>query len=670
MHILRLLFLFIVLGSGIIFLIRKLSFSQFLAPFVTVAGITVVLYVFSLVNFLKQGLIITVVLLLILGFSSFLNWPTKKTQEKTKPSPAIIAWAISFLIIAVYTTGLFFSKWDEFSYWGVIYRYLMATDHLPDLAANFLVKNYPPFTALFQYFVGTILKNSESSAYFAHMLLAFSAIIAVFPNNNWKDWKKYTAALTLGLISVFPLDLRFQGLYVDLILGLLFGAGLASAVFNNKMSTDRVTTVILASIALVLTKPLGIIFALVCISVLFIDLFFKQQQIRSIRDFWISLLKTLIKPQVILLISLTILAYVSWNIHVQQFNNTAIHFSINANPVSSDDIYPGDIPSFIGRIDDQEIAYNKNTYLLNQPNTIDISFFNILRIVTGNISYRTRLIIENFVHSFSTSPYHTLNVTCLGALLFILFVTLLVRISIPPNQREETTLSRNTIILLIGFVLYCFSILFAYIFYFSPAEGIKTPEVSRYVSSYLFGWWLLLVCMIYQQKSIEIPIIKVQASNIITIVLLFFLVWKVPLFAYVHSPNQPDSQRLEVNRIYKAIANKFTSEDKIYDIWQVNPSDGLDHYIMKYFLTPLPSNNIGWQISEKRVSVYTTEVSPSEWLELLNDQHFTYVLVCSSDEAFWNEYGMIFDTYEEKNVPQLFSVSSNGLVNVPITIKN
>lgn len=669
MTILKLLFLFIVLGSGILFLVRRLNFSQSLAPFVTISGITVVLYVFSLVNFLKQGLIITVVLLLILGVFSFLNWPIKRPLEKIKTSPGLIAWIVAFIIIAVYTTGLLFSKWDEFSYWGVIYRYLMATNHLPDLAANFLVTNYPPFTALFQYFVGTLLKNSESSAYFAHMLLAFSALIAFLPNNNWKDWKKYAAALTLGVISVFPLDLRFQGLYVDLILGLLFGAGLVSAVFNNKLSTDRVTTVILASVALVLSKPLGIIFALICIGVLFFDLLFKQQQLKSIKELWISLLKTFIKPQFILLISLTLLAYVSWNIHVKQFNNTAINFSFNANPVSSDDMYPGDMPSYIGRIDDQEATYNKSIYFLNQPHTIDISFLNTLRIFTGNIPYRTRLIIEKFVYSFSTSPYHTLNITCLGALLFILFVTVLVRISIPTNQREETTISRNTLILLIGFVLYCFSILFAYIYYFSPAEGIKTPELSRYVSSYLFGWWLLLMYTIYQQKSIEIPLIKVQASNIITIVLFFFLVWKVPLFAYVHSPSQPDSQRIEVNRIYKAIANKFTSEDKIYDIWQVNPSDGLDHYIMKYFLTPLPSNTIGWQISEKRVSVYSTEVSPSEWLELLNDQHFTYVLVCSSDEAFWNEYGMLFDTYDEKNIPQLFSVSSNGLVNVPIQIK-
>lgn len=84
MIIVKIFFLFILLGSGILFLVRKLSISQFLAPFITIGGITIGLYVFALFNFLKPGLVITIIVLIGMGILSILDWQ-KKLQKRTKP---------------------------------------------------------------------------------------------------------------------------------------------------------------------------------------------------------------------------------------------------------------------------------------------------------------------------------------------------------------------------------------------------------------------------------------------------------------------------------------------------------------------------------------------------------------------------------------------------------
>jgi len=679
MIILKIICLLILFGSGIHFLVRKLSFSQSLAPFVTIAGITSALYIFALFNFLKPGTVIIIIILLGLGILSFLDWPIKTKGGKKTLSPPLVCWLITFLLIVIYTIGTLFYKWDEFSYWGVIYRYLMATNHLPDLASNLIINYYPPFTALIQYFVGTIVENSESNAYLAHLLLSFSSIIAILPIDKWKNWKKYLAILFLCILAVFPLDLRFQSLYVDLSIGLLFGTGLASAVFNNNLATDRIVTICLTAIALTLTKPLGFLLGLICLCILIFNVLYKKYQIQSIKEFCKSLLSLLIQPKIFILISLTILSFVSWNVHTKQFSKSTVNLSFNGNPVSTEEIFPGDPANYLSKLKDQAAIYNRNTYVLDQPTNINISIMSVLRTFTVNNPYSTKLIIKNYLLNISEQTFSTVRISSLNVLLFIMLITLLVFVFTPEAHRKGNFLSQNTIILFIGLIIYCFALLFAYIYYFPPLAGIEAPSINRYLSSYFLGWWLLLLCIIHEQDLLEIPFIKVNASSIITVALIFVFLLVTPISAYLHTPNSPDdSRRFEVSRISKVAKEFFTRNDKVYIIWQVDSYYGLSYYMMKYHLTPIPTNNYGWQLKylinnekdQKNIKDDNSiEMNPNEWFTLLNDQGYSHVLVCSSDLLFWGTYGALFDTYQNENVPQLFSVTPTGLINIPIQVK-
>jgi hypothetical protein len=148
------------------------------------------------------------------------------------------------------------------------------------------------------------------------------------------------------------------------------------------------------------------------------------------------------------------------------------------------------------------------------------------------------------------------------------------------------------------------------------------------------------------------------------LVILFILL--IPASTYIHLPFSPDPTRFEVNRIYKKISQvNFQAHDKVYEVYSGVPlkDQGYRHYIMRYFLTPIPSNNIGWSIGEnEEENRYTIDLTPSEWMELLNTKGYTYVLVSESDTKFWDRYKELFDQYSlDFTQPQLFKVTKDKL---------
>jgi len=382
--------------------------------------------------------------------------------------------------------------------------------------------------------------------------------------------------------------------------------------------------------------------------------------------------------KILIPICFTLVALVSWNIHTRQFNNSKINLSFNEPPPSSAEIFPGDPEYYLDNLREQATIYDKNVYVLNQQPTIKISLTGILRTFTINTPYRTKLIIKNFISNISEEKFKTVQITTLNILFFILFLSIVIFITTPIDLRTKSQIPQNTFFLIVGFIIYSFAILFAYIYIFPPLSGIEAPSVNRYLSSFLLGWWILVICTLHEQESLHIPLINVKALSIISTALLILFLAVIPLTAYIHSPYSPeDSRRFEVSRISKAIKEVISREDKIYDIWQVDSFYGFSHYILKYNLTPITTNYYGWKLINSTSINYieinehdgSIEMSPNEWLKLLNDQEYTYVLISTSDNDFWVNYGSLFDEYQDENIPQLFSVSPTGLENIPIHVK-
>jgi hypothetical protein len=265
-----------------------------------------------------------------------------------------------------------------------------------------------------------------------------------------------------------------------------------------------------------------------------------------------------------------------------------------------------------------------------------------------------------------------LKITTLGILLAILVVSfILIKISSLDKTKKEY-ISGATLILFLAFILYGLSLLFAYIYYFYPNEAMSAPSLERYLASYVLGWWLFVLAYAFQQEPREIPFLHTAALDLLIGVLLVVMVAEIPVTKYIHLPTPPGADRIAVDKIYKAVKGDLTApNEKVYDVWQTDSGDGLKHIMLQYFLSPIPTNKFGWQVGEgiSDSDLVTVDLSGEQWLDLLNTQKYTYVLISSADNNFWDTYYKLFNSYDRNNLPQLFRVTPDKLIQVDLNQK-
>jgi len=650
---LRFILFFLLFLGSILFVVRKLRFSQALAPLVVILGNTLILYIFSLCNLLLTGTYFLIGINLLMGVLSFINLPKLKEGREFKFGFALIAWTAIFFILIAFTRDLELYSWDEFSFWGAFTKYLLATNHLPDAQSNFLYINYPPFMGLFQYFVSTVVGKQEAVVYFSHMLLNFSALLAIFPGAGQKNWKKSLFFFLVGALSIVAVDLKFQSLYVDLPIGLLFAVALATIGFTKKLSSDGFVVVLFSATAMTLMKPLSPFFSFVVLAYLFY---------KMVREFYSSvsngkLLASLFQPfkslWFLLLLLIPIATTISWSVHLAPYSHSSINITMN------------DVPT-VGSLTNQELELKTNSELLGEPRQINFSIKGFLNIFSVNADNRTKLIINSFVSKIFATPYYAFPITIVEIVIFAILLSMLfARLAKAHAPYESKAIQESAVFLGISWGAYTLLLLFLYIYYFFPSEAVSTPCLDRYSSSFLIGWWLYILSFGYSTDSVKIPLLDLKAIDAIIGVILIGLLIKMPVQNYFHYPYTPDSQRKVIEEMYLEVSSDISSGDeKVYIVFNNDFTEGFSHLLMKYYLIPLPSNNFGWDLGEtnNEVNLYKVDFSMEEWMQLLQEQDYTHVLICSADDAFWKNYGDLFDSYSTTHYPQLFLVTSKLLI--------
>ena len=164
MEFLRALFFFILILGEIIFLIRKLGFPSHLAPLVVILSNTLLLFLFSLINLLKVGTYLCLFLSVGLSILGILSFPKPKTENSrlfTETNLPLFVFVFLFFVGFLYTRGTLFYAWDDYSHWGVIFKYLTEAIHLPT-NTDTVALTYPPLTALWQFFTAILIKVRRS----------------------------------------------------------------------------------------------------------------------------------------------------------------------------------------------------------------------------------------------------------------------------------------------------------------------------------------------------------------------------------------------------------------------------------------------------------------------------------------------------------------------------
>ena len=662
------LFLMLMLGESFFF-IRVLHLPAHLAPLTVLLFDTLILFVFAELGMLSVAYYF--VILLGIGLSLFaLVRLFVKSDRKANLLP-IVAFILVMAVAFFYTRGTLFYDAVEFSQWGVLYRYLMTTNALPqDL--NVVSGVYQPLAALWQYFVSQIIGFDEGNAYFAHILIQFAALIAIFPVKKWSDWAKYLLTLCAATLSIFVFDFQFQNLQVDLLMALLVGAGFSLS-FNDEISTiSRFITVSLIAAALALTQSLGIVLALVVAVLNIAAIFRSNTQMMAAKRGFVRALRSILDLKIVLLLVLPLAAWMSWHQYSQKIDLNRIVLQTGTTEVSAAEVTPSDTRAFLRDLKAQEDEMRLSMGILQQPRVTAVGSADILRMFSVDAPYRTRAIANAYVNSFSNTSIGKSKITLKMAGIAILILIVLNAFILWTRSRkfEKRMLVINAFMLL-GFAVYGTALFIAYVLFYPPYTALTVPSIANFLGGYLLAWWLANLC-IASQSMMESPAnsMTVQASYLmvgITAALALFL----PTSNYLHLPVSPANARFDAETLAASIRQAgLQPSDKVYEVYGVTPDlNGVEHDMLRYFLTPSGSNSSLWDFTNRETakSPYVVKITPEQWFLILQYQHYTYVLVTASDAEFWQTYGSLFDTHTaDFSEPQLFSVTETNLEFIPL----
>lgn len=174
----------------------------------------------GLINVQSAILLIGIILLIVLIFTNNLNISKRE----------IVFWSIAF-IFGVLFKDIVLIKYDDFSHWALIVKYMLINNTLPTADDQLLLfKSYTTGTAGFIYYICKSISQSETYMLWGHTLLKLGCIYSVFA---FIKPKKYVLiALTLicsigwinSVVSVICLS-------VDLTLTLYFMTSLSIIIF-------------------------------------------------------------------------------------------------------------------------------------------------------------------------------------------------------------------------------------------------------------------------------------------------------------------------------------------------------------------------------------------------------------------------------------------------------
>ncbi|MCA1065859.1 hypothetical protein QTG56_21765 [Rossellomorea sp. AcN35-11] len=254
------LFLFASLSGWGLLAFNRIKVHIAFIPIFIFSSITTVVFCAGLINIMPLAVnLIYYSGLILFGVYLFL-FVKRKQPLKPLLHPGIIVFALMLAGMIVYLKGLILTHYDNFSHWGLIVREMSLLDGLPDSSTIVTFQNYPPGSAVFIYFILSVLGKHESYALMAQAFLVLSSIVTMFYFSKWTR----PAALVLTMTAGFSLLLvnwgSFYNLLVDILLGLTALASIIVAYYYRDDWKKQLIVNTPILILLMLLKDSGKIF--------------------------------------------------------------------------------------------------------------------------------------------------------------------------------------------------------------------------------------------------------------------------------------------------------------------------------------------------------------------------------------------------------------------------
>ena len=591
------------------FLNKKIEFTLPTWIFVIIA----ILYITSIFNLLTVGfyLIISLSLAstLVFVFYFIKNIRNLKTFLKNIITPGLIFFLVLSFIAWKTHSGRMLVEWDEFSHWGLAVKNIFFTDKLYTYpGAVIIYADYPPITALFQYFCLKILGAYVESYLFqaiAYFYMGFA--IYLFHDVEFSDCKGILLRSIFVIFIPAALFSKFYTcLYVDAILGILF-AYILLRHFTEKESNFKTLSISLAYFTLTLVKSSGAALALFAAIIITADKIYQSRSAKlplfRSESNKVSLRKsfTLALPYLVIIAS-----KFSWVIHIKI----------------------------------QNVAFARDTSRMTFSNAVGFLF--------GKANEVQSQIVKNFGKAIISKPISDNEIMFLPYIAWVLII-LCISVWLLRTIDKKPIISRyvfaETIIFILSLV-YCISLLVIYVFAFSENEALHLASYKRYAATFILGsMYFSLGFQLFKSK--EHP--KKKLLNYITALIIIIIAF----FNYAtdkdHSILSAPDPQISINRRseyadVERISQTVKKEDRIFFIDQ--GGQGYSNLVANYIVYPIGIGSSPYSYSIGPVKydgdMWSYDVSPEDWEQALLD-NYDYVFVFNSDEYLNDKFGYFFE---------------------------
>jgi len=581
--------------------------SAALPLFITSSAIAV-LYAFSLAGLLLPGAWVLAGLGFALGLAGLVRerkHPKDYFARLLEPGPAIFFFLAVLLWLLL--SGTYYSSWDEFSHWGFIAKEIVLRDALPPLESALRFKDYPPATALFQYYAVFFTGWSEGATSFAQSLVLLAAATALLQGSTWKQGLRLAAVISSAYLLLLVFNYKPQSLYVDHVLGFLFGASIASALLSDPGDRGTLLRLLPTLLILPVIKASGLILALLAAGAIAVHHLIGLGR-EGHRD---KLPASLVLC--IALIAAPLLTAKSWDLRVKESGMTKTFKT---------EIAPADIrKSFSSAADERDTTTVRN--------------------------FTKALLGKQVGRSLPALP-----------LILILALGAFAAARKEKRGLENLQVRAAFLWMLAGFCIYAFGLLILYLYSFSSYEGPRLASFGRYMGVFFIGWSFVTAAFFLRLPSAEVPSRPVTYAKT-----LIILAAAIALGSVLVRRDSPEKVRLhrEIREKAAYASSKTPANSRIYVVWQA--SDGFEPQVLAYELAPRITSTRGgsWSLGKPYApgDVWTADVQAADWRRILKD--YDFVLLGNADKVFWDRFGGLFGDREKVRGEYLFKVTvKNG----------
>ena len=591
---------------------------------ISCAALVLTLYCTALLGLRHMGLGVVFALCCLLVFHALRLLVQKRRDWRAAArrffTPAFFLYLLLFFYLAVLHYGRLAWEFDALSHWADVVKAMVQTGQLSTSPlARSTFQSYPPGMSLFQYLAEelAILCGGEYAdwrLYHAFQVLLLAFLLPFLRDLRFRQVSGWLLAAALFLAPTFLFDRVYSFIYVDPVLGVLAGSGLAMLLLETRRDDGYLPLYVLSTAALlILIKGAGLLYAITLVLLFALSVLRGEgglgERLRSRRFTLLAALGALLLP------------WGSWKLKVA--------------------------------LSGAAVAYPDK-----------VSLIELLRVLSfQDQSYRKDvrdLFWTGLLENGSGAAISGVGLTYIVLIALLLTAFLFVLKRCRERFPEREALFRWVFWLkLAELALYLLGLLVMYLFKFSAYEALQLASMQRYVAVPLLSIWLL---------TLLLAMALIQGGrgdrNLLAALLFCTVLLTTPPQSLIRLSNREAvAQSVENRAGVTALEQSFSAR---YDgpparIYFLSQADNEYHFYMgKYGFRPHSvSSPLGWSLGGP---FYEGDVwsrpCESEALRqrLLSD--FDFLLVYQMNEDFAERFSGLFADPAEIGPMRIYAVDS------------